>query len=543
MAGFAALAMLGACSTEDPDAPAVVDNGNDEGGYYIRVNIEDPTTRATGTEGEDAVIGEGYESAIYDIHLYITDASDNIVVDALYQKEDNSAMTSSDVAVFNISSVAYQTMVDAKKDQTDLFAWVYVNGAKNNNSNLKFSTADNKGLKYGQTNIPTWSQANGFLMSNSEKHKVSFKNDGTKEVEGKTVYVGTSKADAWDFTGTISVSRLAVRFDYVDSSPNKATTPNTYTLVSDNSVTMKVSKIAPATHADYTYRLPQYSATGATFGMEPFKDAEKRPFAVTEDTDLDDLLTMSYYTDGEDPKISPLVYDSKVITYGRPNSMIAKDDATNNISKQAHTWSTSPFAVVKAEITSCPRIAESKKTGKPIYVLNGVLLGGANELRTMAQNYSETNKFTITSKTYTQTDNPTEYTKLKNAVDLINGFLSTHKNTPSDDEFANQLKSVLGAMHLYEITADNENGSYHYYTYYSQYITHNADATTVAEQFNILRNTIYNLGVASFEFIGHKRDCEPGHEIKVGETADTYIKLTVEPKKWTLNTKNENWAL
>lgn len=508
IAGFAALAMLGACSSDAPEAPVTPNDGVDNGDVkYITMKIADSATRATTDGSVKTVEGSTDESAIKDVQLVIEDASGNVVVSAM----NTGTIGTDKTATFKITSFAYNTLKSANTDNTTLNLYVYVNGKANGGSSEGQSLS---AIKSGSYANDTWTVSKGFLMSAAQK---IIPNNGAEA----TTDTGKS-ASPWDFIGTpIEVTRLAVRFDYVSKATN-----DTYKLESDASVSLKVVAIAPETRALSTYRVTQYSSTGKDSGKTPFSDTTNKYYVTSVNSDG----TQSMGATVEEKTC--LVPGTTTTVYGKPNCL------TTEITTP--TFELAPYAVVKAEITDCSRLAKAKAAGETVYAINGVLLGGLTDLYDLAK--TANGKVTITNP-YNATDNPTEYSNLNNALLIINGFLDQERSVANKATFKNDLETQLDAYHLVKFEPVKENNVNHYYTYYSSYIIHDNEATKAVDKYMVLRNHIYNIGVSAIKFLGHGYDCPPDHEIQVSEKKDMYIKLTITPAKWTLNHSNESLVL
>lgn len=512
IAGFAALAMLGACSS---DAPEIVGNQNevvDLDARYISMQIENAATRATGDENDEThVTGTSTENAIFDIQIIIEDNTTKDVIVSAFNTGD----ITDNIANFKISSFAYNTLTSANTASKILNLYVYVNGKKYGVSDDGLSVTSMNSTFADDTWDLSENNNKGFLMSAAKQFTPN--NKGTEDG------VGTS-TKPWDFTTEVKVDRLAVRFDYEGKNTN-----DIYTLDSDNTVQLKIVAIAPETRANSTYRVPQYSSTGKPDGMSPFITGLPVTTAISTDAN-----SMGYTIDNK----PCLVKSSTMTVYGKPNSL------TNEVSSSTSTkdlFKLAPYAIVKAEIlTTNTRISDSKTIdNEPVYALNGVLLGGLTYLHNKAKD--EHGKVDITNP-YESTD--PEYNQFNDALLIINGFLDQCRSISDKSAFQKKLEDdLVESYHLVKFTPVKVDDENHYYTYYSSLIVHNNEKSNVYEKYMVLRNHIYNLGVASIKFIGHGYNCAPEHTLPTGEKKDTYIQLTVKPAKWTLNTKNENWAL
>ncbi|MDE6295128.1 MAG: hypothetical protein K2M03_03605, partial [Muribaculaceae bacterium] len=246
-AGLLALAMLGACSSEEP-IPGGEGNNDGVQGMYLSLNIAGaPTTRATKEDTAE-------ESAINTVQIIVTDATGKEYVNQRIESKDQITdengtkikQINGQTVLFAVNNSVFNEMKE-RADDENWNIWVYANGA---------STSHN-GIRYGSTGNKTWGVANsesdgknalGFAMSNAEECKGALKAIGTAD--------GLTPNTAWQIKADVKLSRLATRFDYANT--NKAS----YTLTSNNAVKLEIVGIGVNTFANKTFRVAQFSSDG-----------------------------------------------------------------------------------------------------------------------------------------------------------------------------------------------------------------------------------------------------------------------------------------
>ncbi|MDE6444111.1 MAG: fimbria major subunit [Muribaculaceae bacterium] len=486
LSGIMGLALLASCSS---DAPSVIDNAPSNEKYLAINFVQTGGTRAD----NNALAGE---STIKDLQLIILDSKGIELVREISTSIDGNK------AEFGIKTVVYNMLKEKTAAGEALSIYVYANGIENG---IRLDNPQQ--LLSGVANIITWDKSKGFLMSNAEEVKNTLQPAPTGEDAGQP-------GNAWVIAGDVKLARLATRFDYKNNVEN-----DEYVAGSDKNLTIKVVGMAPVTHATATYRLPQFSATGGTTGMAPFKTTD-RPYAVTENS-TGILSTFQ----GHDFSMVPGTNEK---VYGRPNTIRKGQTAAFN---------NSPYVAVKAEFSSAT-LTKSMALGENVYSVNGVFIGGVEDLKAMGGTFN-----VETKEEYA--DGSDEMVKIQNAIDMVNGYLAVADFTKPKAQIEARLKQVIGSAREFKATnvGTAEEPSYKYYTYYSQLIEHDPNQTDQAFRYNILRNHVYNLGVNSIAFLGYNRDNKPGDADVVDEANDFYISLSVSVADWILNVTNEKLDL
>lgn len=526
-ASLLTLAMLGACSSEEP-APVNGGGTTDEtGAMYLSINVKGPeTTRATKPAEDD-------EKTIGRIQIIVKNGTKEwvnktITSDKTLKKQDGTTVKQIDGSkvVFAVDNVTFDEMKKHANEET----WeilVYVNGA-----NTSYS-----GIMTGSTPNKTWGIENaegdgyntdGFTMSNAEAcigKLQAIGTDGTND--GKTV------DEAWQIKANVTLSRLATRFDYVKTGENK------YTLLSDNKVKLSIVGMGVNTFANKTFRIAQFSSdgkvpSGGIANATHFKNNDAGSlFRVTDsyDTTEDDVEMPDNYADQN----LWLIPDTKETIYARPNTIYQGTPVS---------YIKVPYAVVKAKITVDGADENNSSFGKheALFAMDGILIGGARDLKALK---TASKQFAVTyNETGLDTDKKKEIdAAITKVVGKVNNYIATHQfkdldtGTNLDDENAEIVKLLDAEQYDY----DTKNKGY--FTYYASYIQHSNTATDDAWKYGVSRNTVYQLGVASFGFLGNNGEGEIGDGPAISKIQDLYMNLTVTISDWELNILNKGWNL
>lgn len=516
--GIAAMALFGACSS---DAPEIIDNG-DEGdgkGMYLAIELDGQSTRG-GTVAADEKGSSALEDLIDHIQIYVLDKDGNFYFSKKVAKKD----ITSGVAKFSVTTNTFNEMSRRAGENWQIL--VYANG-----TTLPEKSAEN--LLYGQTSDIVWGKAenkanpeaegynpntgNGFIMSNVSSCVGTLESIGSAD--------GT-EANPWKIRSNVELSRLATRFDYATT--NKAS----YTVQTDNSVQLSISGMDVETFAGNVHRIAKFSENGRKAETGNTLDkAWVSLFAASGDKKY--RVTDVYENDPTDDEFSVYTdYSYSLVSgknlYRRPNTI--------SISATP-TFGNTPFVVVKAEISGT-KVAESAAEGEEIYALNGYLIGGVRELYTMKN--TEGFVFKITAPegiTFTE-DEEQEISQVEDNVNRLlqtyNFVMKTEGEETVLDIAKNQanIKKNLNTPEVYSY----DNG---YFTYYAAMIIHD-DSKGVEDswKYGVSRNTVYELGVASFRKLGNNGEGHPGEGPSSTDLSDLLMQVSIKVLNWKLNTKN-----
>ncbi|MDE5773520.1 MAG: fimbria major subunit [Muribaculaceae bacterium] len=528
-ASLLTLAMLGACSSEEP---LPVNGGASEGtsGMYLSITVDGTkSTRATQPALDK-------EKEINKIQIIVTKKSTNkefinqtITATDVITKEDGTDVKqiNGSTILFAVDNVTFNEM-KLNADATDWEILVYVNGpddAANRAALLTGSTGASESETWGIKNAEDRGyNTYGFTMSNA------------KECLGKLAAIGSSDGStpekAWLIKADVELSRLATRFDYVKNHDN------TYTLLSDNSVTLKVAGIGVNTFASKTYRIAQFSSdgkvpTGGVANCTHYVASTDAPYRVTDSYDGEDENTYmaGSYADAR----YYLIPDTKETIYMRPNTLSYNKDFVPSFNKV-------PYAAIKAQIILNNAGTESSYAkGESLFAMNGILIGGARDLKKLDVDGEEfAVNFDTTGLTTTEKEDIEK--AIEDVVTAVNNYIEGHNF--SDLSVAgnltkenNNIKEFLQAEE-YTRAADGK-----YYTYYATYILHDKDSKDNAWLYGVSRNTVYQLGVESFGFLGNNGKGKIGDGPKPSNIQDLIMKLSITIKDWELNDINSGWKL
>ncbi|MDE5888338.1 MAG: fimbria major subunit [Muribaculaceae bacterium] len=509
-ASLAALAMLGACSSEDPEMPVTSEN-YDGPTSLISIKIDQSgITRAT----DPNEIAEMGESNIKDVQLIITDlAGTNEYVNDIAEFKTTDSDIDGSVAYFEVPSVNFEMMKSRQELGQKFLIYAYVNGKANKAAKLDLTTLTTGSIPSDRK----FAEKDQFLMSNAQKYEVKLHAPGTA--------TGKDKASAWMITGsaegeasTIEVARIAARFDYKPKKDGQ-TVNEEYTALSDDDIKITIDGMSVNTLASTAFILPQWNSDGKpTTTYHAFQKDEKE-YAVTTDVTVTSLATY----DGH-------IYDltsAKAYVYGRPNSFHSDQDGV---------YTKAAYVAIKAHFTST-KYAEAMAAKQDIYALGGVVLGTFEDIKSYqkdgkgAYNPTIPDDLTADQKTVIETVK----NKVNEYLDIAN-FTVTETNTEAN--IKKKLNDVLSPL-VYKAAADGN-----YYTYYAKRIVDNPDATNDAKKYVIYRNHVYSISVASISFLGLTGDeYKPGDKEIVSSGEKLLIDVTMEVSKWVTNNKNENLKL
>ncbi|MDE5843656.1 MAG: fimbria major subunit, partial [Muribaculaceae bacterium] len=530
-AGFFALAMLGACSS---DAPEVItpDVSEGDGDMYFAISVvgANANTRAEGDGAYSGTTqGSADEDAISKVQILITDELENLY----YTKTATSADIANGVVTFGVSNALYEDMLAKAERGADMNIVVYANG-------VTISTANQ--LLHGSTNDATWGKIGenhdgyneaGFIMSNAKECKGAF--------EKNTANAAGTKADPWLIKANIELARLATRFDYVEQHEGK------YTPAINKDMEYIIQGLDVETFATTTYRIPTFSEDG------------KMPSPITTDNHchytpkgtntyrVTDVVTAGTTDEVELGKYVDYNYtmtSTKPTKYRRPNTVSTEwewDDAKAN-------YRVAPFAVVKVEFINknfaqTGKASLSQAAGEEVYGANGLFIGGWSDFKELRKNkkqfvftYSEESKFTEQEKT-----------KIRALINDYNELLkrtlpSEYNDGRTEADDIEYFKNYLNGKYDCFKPVKDADGKAHYYCYYASLIEHDATSIDPCWKYGVSRNVVYKLSVDSFKALGNNGDGVPGDGPSTPDLKEMYIKMSVKVNAWNLNTAN-HWDL
>lgn len=481
-ASLLALAMLGACSSDAPDAPVTGTDNGEEGGTYVAMRI---STNNVATRATDANAKSG-ESTINSLSVYIVldgDTKVHMVADELVADADNDVV----YAYFNIGSGRQTALEGLKGETVDIYA--YANLSANNVTPAGAYDAS------AYTTVDTW-KSNNFLMTNNEAATGTFSDtkrkftpkDATEEVE---VWVLNAGDKTKGEQIKIELERLACRFDYKiptadvtkDNKVVYNATTQEYTALNNENLKLKITKLAINTHETKTFWFRQSTTTGMT------PDADKK-FAGS------DYCTKAL--SAQNWNLSP----TNLYTYARPHYV---NDGVEL------GYNTCSYVAIKASF-QCPtslKTAAQASQNPDVYAFDGILLGSFDYLSTK------------TGADYGQEANSTLGYLLQGVTDE-----TTFAANP----------------HVEKYTYNTDDNCY--YTYYNRYLTKtkvasNAEATN--DNVDLVRNTIYNIGVNSLAGLGQNGTKAPNDP----SNTDTkiWVDLDVTVAAWLTNSANDGMAI
>lgn len=537
-AGLAALAMLGACSTE---APEPVNGGSEDGGMFITVNF----TGAQGTrDGKQTTVDaiEG-DTDIDNMQLVIYDELENVYLCTSSTKIDDATKT----AYFQVEAGSWQDMEAKASRNAQMKIVLYANGGS--------LSGQKQDVLHTTRGDATWGiqtregiNATGFVMSNNAECQASFvahdaAHDGTADNKNK----------AWAILGEtkIELARLATRFDY---GTNNQTS---YDLQAQAGITMSIVGYDVETHARDTYCVATFSPNGkieknadGTFKTHTHYSADtNNPFRVTSSAISSDLKSYNNHN-------YTFLNSTNKSTFMRPNTV--STDYTFLGTKE--DYKKLPYTVVKAKFectnfagateTQSAELAKgsiSMKNGETVFAVNGVFMGGLSDWKEMKA------KGLTFKAPAVGTLTPAEQADVKDAVDAYNNSLthelpSTYDSSKDDDDDEAWLVGLLVNPDKYE--ADKKTGEY--YTYYSALIVHDSTATevkdgktvpVVSNYYGVSRNTAYILAVESFKFLGAIGSKHPGDGPEESDFTKLYINLSITVADWAVNNENDGLKL
>lgn len=559
-AGLFALAMLGACSNEIPEVPGTVEVEPGETGMYLTLNLTGGNLTRTASDSNELKDSKGnpLESDINTIQIIVyrgtrTYINEYFTASSTVPDDDGNDVKciQNKTVHFLVDNTTYNEMETAANSTTPPSDWnilVYVNGPSKLDGYNDILT--------GATSLATWGIENvdgeayntrGFSMSNAAECKVTLNKPNATNGDGKKY------STSWNLTGAINLSRLATRFDYSES--NKLS----YTPLCQSNVSLAIDGMAIETFATNTYRIAQFSDDGTNASpLTHFTNGGNTStlFRVTES-----------YTPGEGNVDNPSSYESDVLHYCLNSSKKNVYYQPNTISKQTElSFNKVPYAAVKAQISldyptdlyadEDAKANSSFAKKESIFAVNGIIIGGARDLKAWKTSGKD---FTIT-KGYSDADfagmTETKKKEIKDAIDeqiayvekVVREYIQNHpfpENLEGQNRVTenNSIKTYLKAEE-YKAKGNDEE-SKKYYTYYASYIRHMAAAEGLSNswQFGVSRNTIYDLGVKYFKFLGNNGEGNPGSGPVESKVQDMNMQLTVEVNDWDFNTQNSAWEL
>lgn len=523
--GFAALAMLGACSSEEPALNGgTTDDPVEKDMKYLTVKIDGAHTRANGEDATKHTLDSENETVIEKVQMIVMQGATEFLNVTATKIDDNN------FAIFPVHQATY-TQLKEKQAVTSpaggekFDVYLYVNGINLTSSAQLLSSSGDDGKTQDLRLTSSEKPAKPFIMSNAD---VATGNGMGIQLLAPGTATGTED-DPWQIYNTIYVARLASRFDYQEENSNK------YTAISDKNLKMEVGGFAVVTYATKTYRLPWFSADGTTKDMQIFSSGLSTAYPVTESYQAKEENDEFYKKMNEsDFSIRPAEYQRATDSdhgYFHPNT-ITKD--------QSLSFKTVPYVVIRAAFYS-DKFKTSMDAGEDVFALNGYLLGGIAELRTLKTNGTE---FKIE---HDYTAGSVEAEAIKAVETAVNSainrtdFVETNTNTMA--KIKAQFMKYSGAI-SYSAIKDEGPSKGKYYTYYARYIKNEKLGTaTNGQKYGVLRNTIYRLSVASFTKLGSNGSNYPGNDPEDVNLDDQYLKFKIEVKDWEINDKNTNLAL
>ena len=516
-AGLMSLAMLGACSSDNPEV-VVPDNNGDDTGMYLAVKvIGDQSTRDDQTTVETLAA----EERIQKLQIFILDENENLY----FTKTCSAGDISGGLAKFSVTTATYNDMIAKYNRGANMKIIVYANGTtlKTSDEILHKSTENRTWGIETEDGVNKINNVGCFIMSNAEDCTGQFADPGTAD---------GSDAKPWLIKTNIKLARLSTRFEY--STDNK----DSYTALHEKGIEMSIAGFDIETYATSTYRVSMFSADGTQptsidiNNHGHYAPTTAFPYRVTDSYGASDEF--GTYTD-----YNYVITKDNKYTYKRPNTVSKNYTFQNN----KEDFKKAPFAVIKAKFeckdfagTGAPSV--SMAAGKKVFAINGIFLGGLDDYKALKKAGKE---FQVN---YDNSDNrfsESDIARINLVEQNYNRILemslpSSYDNTKTETDDEKWLQAAFDGADVY--TADN--GSY--YTYYAQLITHDATSQDPYWKYGVSRNLSYVLMVKSFKWLGNNGTGHPGDGPEASELSEMAIQLSVEPVKWTANFANK-WDL